>query len=276
MENLQEALADLPLGAIRYFEIIGSTNDEAAIWAEADAPDLALVVANEQTRGRGRLNRRWYTPADAALAFSIVLRQLGQDYPETHKYIPRTTALGALAVCDALQTLYAIKTEIKWPNDVLVGGKKIAGILAEAQWHGEKLASVVLGIGINVAHTSLPPLSDLSFPATCVDEFLPHGRIDSTHAERIQLLHSLLRKLVDWRPLLNSVVFTRAWESKLAYRGEWVQVYQDIEQATAGKQEPMIEGKVFGITSEGALQLLDRSGYLIKLQAGEIYLRPSG
>ena len=276
MDNLQESLADLHLGGIRYFEITGSTNDEAAAWAETNAPDLALVIANEQTKGRGRLNRRWYTPPNVALAFSLVLRQIGLDDPETQKYISRTTALGAVAVCDALQGLYGIRAEIKWPNDVLVEHKKIAGILTEAQWYGEKLASVVLGIGINVAPSSLPPQSDLSFPATCLEECLQPRQMDMTNTERIRLLHRVLRKLIDWRPLLNSVVFTRAWESRLSYRGEWVQVYQDIEEATAGKPEPVIEGKVFGITAEGALQLLDRSGYLFTLQVGEIYLRPGG
>ncbi len=216
--SLETILAGLPVKHIRYFERLGSTNDEAARWVLHDAPDLALVVADEQTAGKGRLGRKWITPSGAALAFSLVLR----PEVETAAVLPRCSALGALAVCEALKELYALKPEIKWPNDVLLDRRKVAGILAETTWSGEEASSLVLGIGINVAPASISeaalPKSLLLFPAACIEEFLDRP------ADRQQLLRLVLERLVAWRPRLALQEFLDAWEARLAFQGEWVQV----------------------------------------------------
>ncbi|PIZ25632.1 MAG: biotin--[acetyl-CoA-carboxylase] ligase, partial [Chloroflexi bacterium CG_4_10_14_0_8_um_filter_57_5] len=136
--ELRRTLSDLPLGGVRYYEQTGSTNDVALAWASAGAPDLALVIADEQTAGRGRLGRKWVTPPGAALAFSLVLR----PRPVERDVIPLYSALGALAVVSALEEKYGLKPEIKWPNDVLVRGRKLCGILAEAVWLGSQAESV--------------------------------------------------------------------------------------------------------------------------------------
>jgi BirA family biotin operon repressor/biotin-[acetyl-CoA-carboxylase] ligase len=276
MDYMQRMLADLSLGGMRYFDQVDSTNDEAERWIRAGAPDLALVVANEQTNGRGRLGRRWFTPPDSALAFSVVLRWFGQSLPDVHKQISRLTALGALAVGDALQEMYLLGSEIKWPNDVLVGGRKISGVLSEAQWDGDQLTAAVLGIGINIALSSLElPEDEQGFPVTCVEQALveKQGRV-AAPVDRWLLLRSVLQKLLVWRPLLNSVVFIRAWDSRLAFRGQWVRVYLNTPEHETEDAATIVEGKIQGLTSEGALQLLDRQGRLIKLQAGELRLRP--
>jgi BirA family biotin operon repressor/biotin-[acetyl-CoA-carboxylase] ligase len=163
--SLQALLADLPLGSVRYFATVGSTNDLAGRWVEAGAPDLALVAADEQTAGRGRLNRRWITPPSSALAFSLVLKN------PVEADVLRYTALGALAVCDALNAALSpvLPAQIKWPNDVIATRRKLAGVLAEAHWQGESLTAVILGIGINVAPPSVPPDEQLNYPATCVE-----------------------------------------------------------------------------------------------------------
>jgi BirA family biotin operon repressor/biotin-[acetyl-CoA-carboxylase] ligase len=147
--SLQTLLSDLPLGAVRYFDTIGSTNDLAARWAEDGAPDLSLAAADEQTAGRGRLGRRWITPPGAALAFSLVLK----DSRKTD--ILRYTALGALAVCDALNAAFSpmLPAQIKWPNDVIIA-MEAGGRAGEAHWQGEASPPMILGIGINVAPTS--------------------------------------------------------------------------------------------------------------------------
>jgi len=110
--QLDTTLADLSLGGVRYFECVGSTNDEAAQWAAQGAPDLALVVADEQTTGRGRAGRHWYTPRGTGLAFSIVV------YPtlEDSGSVSRMTALGALAVCDALKNRYHLLQRSNGPT----------------------------------------------------------------------------------------------------------------------------------------------------------------
>lgn len=154
--QLKQALKDLPLGAIRYYDTIGSTNREAINWVEKDAPDLAIVIADEQTEGYGRKGRKWYTAKGDALAISLVLRPLFSEgsaagpKSKDSSQIASLTALGALAVTETLRGDYNLDAKIKWPNDVLVNGYKLAGILAEAVWLGEILAAAVIGIGVNV------------------------------------------------------------------------------------------------------------------------------
>ena len=130
----------LSLGEVRYFESIGSTNDEALAWAAKGAPDLSLVIADEQTAGRGRLNRTWFTPKGTALAMSLILR------PASGTPLSRTVGLAALSIADSLLKR-GLTPRIKWPNDVLLNGKKIAGILVETVWAGTEVESLVIGIG---------------------------------------------------------------------------------------------------------------------------------
>jgi BirA family biotin operon repressor/biotin-[acetyl-CoA-carboxylase] ligase len=273
LTQLEESLADLPLGGVRYFDCVGSTNDVAAQWVAQTAPDLALVVADEQTTGRGRAGRHWYTPPGSALAFSLVM------YPtlEQHGSPSRLTALGALAVCEALKNRYQLLAKIKWPNDVLVGDKKVAGVLAEAQWTGGRLSAVILGIGINVAPASVEAAlaheTELRFPATSVESAL--GR----PVDRLELLHAVVAGILNGRKRLGAPDFLQDWEANLAYRHEWVQVlpggiageFSKIdEKAPASVQE----GQVIGLSKDGSLKLQTRTGEVLTLPVGEVRLRP--
>jgi BirA family biotin operon repressor/biotin-[acetyl-CoA-carboxylase] ligase len=257
--DLNRRLAGLPLGPLRYFKTIGSTNEAAARWAENGAPDLSLVVADEQTAGRGRSGRRWHTPPGAALAVSIVLRSTFHVSRFT-EYVPRLTALGALAVCTALREIYGLPAEIKWPNDVLVGRRKLAGILVEAIWQGDRMEAAVLGIGVNVSPAALPAAVELRFPATSV-QTAAGKRID-----RWDLLHAILEALLFWRPRLAAAEFLQAWEAQLAFRGEPVRVFTD--------QGISLEGEIAGLDEGGALQLRSASGEISTIQVGEVHLRP--
>ena len=254
--SLQALLSDLPLGSVRYFATVGSTNDLAARWAEAGAPDLSLVAADEQTAGRGRLNRRWITPPGSALAFSLILKEASKAD------ILRYTALGALAVCDALNAALPpmLPAQIKWPNDVIATRRKLAGVLAEAHWQGETLTAVILGIGINVAPPSVPPDEQLNYPATCVEAVVENA------VDRWGLLHAVLDRLLTWRRRLGSTEFVMAWGARLAFRGEWVQV--------SFEGQPPLEGQVLGLTADGRLRLRDRQGALHELNGGELNVRP--
>src|SRR5689334_13301269 len=165
--ELKRILSKLPLGDVKYFDSIGSTNTEALDWATSGAPDLSLVIADEQTAGRGRLDRKWFTPKDTALAFSLILHPSIEEKP----YLTRMVGLTALAVVDALQTRGLI-AQVKWPNDVLLNGNKVAGILVESVWSGEEVECVVLGIGINVLKEAVPSAELLQFPATSLEESL--------------------------------------------------------------------------------------------------------
>jgi BirA family biotin operon repressor/biotin-[acetyl-CoA-carboxylase] ligase len=280
-QSLEQALSGLPLGPIRYFDRIDSTNTEAARWAAAGAADLSLVVADEQTAGKGRLGRRWHTPRGSALAFSLVLRpqtaeggrQSGTGVQFTD--ISRLTALGALGVREALQDLYGLPALVKWPNDVLVGGRKLAGILVEANWQGDSLSAAVLGIGINVAPSSVPPAETLSFPATSVDASL-QARDPGRSAYRLVLLRAVLEKVLAWRARLDTPDFITAWDAALAFRSEWVSVFQDVQEiAEGGSEAARLEGQILGLAPDGALRLRSRSGEEFTVQVGEIHLRPT-
>ncbi|MCI0521756.1 MAG: biotin--[acetyl-CoA-carboxylase] ligase [Chloroflexi bacterium] len=255
--ELELLLAGLPIRAARYFPTLGSTNDVAARWAAAGAPDLALVAADEQTAGRGRLQRRWLTPPGAALAFSVILRPGGQED------ILRYTALGALAVCEAVnQALPAVTPAlIKWPNDVLANRRKLAGVLAEAHWRGEVLQAVILGVGVNVARAAVPAEAEVSFPATCVEDAL------EAPVDRWGLLHAILEQIIAWRARLAETAFLQAWSARLAFRGEWVQAIWD--------DQPPLAGQVLGLDDAGRLRLRARSGEIHTLQGGELRLRPA-
>ncbi len=253
--QLKKALSRLPLGDVRYFDSIGSTNNEALAWATGGARDLSLVIADEQTAGRGRLDRKWFTPKGSALAVSIILRPTAGEKP----YLTRIVGLAALAVADALRTR-SLVSQIKWPNDVLLNGRKVAGILVESVWSGEEVDGLVIGIGMNVLKESVPSAELLHFPATSLEESL--GPL----VEREPLLHDILAGLIALRPHLGSDSFIASWEKALAFRGEQVQAEQG--------EGSLVAGKLLGLESDGSLRLMDEEGKSITVRFGDVSLRP--
>jgi BirA family transcriptional regulator, biotin operon repressor / biotin---[acetyl-CoA-carboxylase] ligase len=259
--SLRKALARFPLGGLRYFEQTASTNDIALAWAAAGAPDLALVYAEQQTAGRGRGAHQWFTPPGAALAFSLVLRPRTGETAST----PRISALGALAVCEALSEL-GLQPEIKWPNDVLLNRRKLCGILAESVWMGAYLQNVILGIGLNVQPESVPPPEQLNFPATCLQNELPVSQPSQLPLDRAALLVKILQVLFYWRSLVSSESFLLAWEKRLAFRGEQVEIRAEGQPSQVGKLE--------GLGEDGSLRLTSPQGQAFSIQFGEVHLRP--
>ncbi|MBI4761889.1 MAG: biotin--[acetyl-CoA-carboxylase] ligase [Chloroflexota bacterium] len=253
-QELESALANLNLGAIRYFDSIGSTNDEALAWAKKGAKDLSLVVADEQTMGRGRLDRPWLTPPQTALAFSLILRPTFAEKP----LLSRTVGLAALAISDVLQTL-GLDAQIKWPNDILLNGRKAAGILIEAAWLEDEVQSIVIGVGVNVAKGSVPATNILNFPAISLEHMLGYA------PDRNVLLHAILANIIALRPHMGTDSFLAAWEKKLAYYGRQVRVELGGEKAVAGK--------VIGLESDGSLKIRDDNGKIIPVRFGDVRLR---
>jgi BirA family biotin operon repressor/biotin-[acetyl-CoA-carboxylase] ligase len=135
-----------------YFERCESTQREL----EADAPEGAVAVAEEQSAGRGRLGRRWFAPARTSVLVSVNLRP---DVPT--RRLPELSLVGGAAVAEAIATETGLRPEVKFPNDVLIGGRKVAGILAEAR---EDRVVLGIGINVNVAAAELP--KELETPAT--------------------------------------------------------------------------------------------------------------
>ena len=253
--QLIQILSSLPLGTIRYYATIGSTNDEALALATKDAPDLSLVVADEQTRGRGRTHSRWYTPHGSALAMSLILRPSSSE--RAHPF--RTTGLLALSLVKSLCRL-GLNPQIKWPNDVLISGRKVAGVLVEATWMGEELNALVLGMGVNVLYPSIPPANQLRYPATSVESELGHP------VRRIELLREILVQVVGLRPVMGADSFLKEWEESLAFRGRQVRV--------EGSSERSIVGQLTGLNPDGSLRLRTERSKSVTVQFGEVHLRP--
>jgi BirA family biotin operon repressor/biotin-[acetyl-CoA-carboxylase] ligase len=232
------------------FESLPSTNTELARLASEGAVEGVSVVADEQTAGRGRLQRAWSSPRGAGLYFSILLR------PTTRQnYWPLITFMAALAVGDALREACELQTDIKWPNDILSGERKICGILSEAIETPAGRA-VIVGIGINLTQNAFPP--ELSEVATSVAETTgrPPGREE--------ILAALLNALSHWYSLLNEPgQIIDAWSNRSSYAiGKLVQV---------SNGDDVWQGTTAGVEPDGALRLRTLSGEIKLVRAGDVY-----
>ncbi|NIS82630.1 MAG: biotin--[acetyl-CoA-carboxylase] ligase [Anaerolineales bacterium] len=255
LESLQSKLPQYGLGEpVYYFESVGSTNEVAIEYAHRNVPHGALFIADEQTAGRGRDGRRWYTTPKSALAFSLVLRPQIK-HAESVGFL---TVLGTLAIVEALDQ-WKLDAEIKWPNDVLIAGKKVAGVLVEAVWIGDKLEYAILGVGINVGPDSVPSDKVVDYPATCV-EAVVNGKVD-----RNELLLEVLKSMGCWYSKIENDDIREAWERRLAFQGEQVVV--------TGWKERML-GTVMGVEVDGTLQLVLPSGEQVAVAVGDVRLRP--
>jgi BirA family biotin operon repressor/biotin-[acetyl-CoA-carboxylase] ligase len=263
-QTLRKYLSDLPLGQIRFFETIGSTNDEALAWATAGAPDRSLVVTEEQTHGRGRLDRRWFTPKGTALAFSLILRPSAA----MRLHLSRTVGLAALSILDSLLK-HGLSAQIKWPNDVLLNEKKLAGILVESVWSGEAVDSVVIGMGVNVTKESVPPFHLLKFPAISMEDAL--GRAP----DREKLLHDILAAFLARLPQIRSNELIKEWDEKLAFRGERVQIVNELDRTNKEATMNTVTGELLGLEPDGSLRLRSEHGNPVTVHFGDVSLRPS-
>jgi BirA family biotin operon repressor/biotin-[acetyl-CoA-carboxylase] ligase len=235
---------------IRY-ESLPSTNTEAARLAAEGAAEGLCVVADEQTAGRGRLQRSWLSPKGAGLYFSALLRP---SMPINQWSL--ITFMSALAVSDALRDACEIKTDIKWPNDLIAGERKICGILAEAI-ETEKGRAVVVGIGINLTKEAFPP--NLNGVAISVEE------ATTKRPDREVLLAALLRAFSSWYLLLQQSggqQILEAWASRSSFaKGKRVKVTNGNEVVT---------GITGGVESDGALRVeTDTEGVRI-IRAGDV------
>jgi BirA family transcriptional regulator, biotin operon repressor / biotin---[acetyl-CoA-carboxylase] ligase len=258
-KSLRKKLANLPLGEIRFLHQTSSTNDLGLAWATEGAPDYSLVVADEQTSGRGRSGRRWLTPAGSALAVSLILHPT----PKEREHISLLSGLGALALTQLL-TERGLSARIKWPNDILISNRKTAGILVEVVWMGEQIENAVVGIGVNVLPESVPPASEIQFPATSIHS-------EGLKIDRLELIYELLVKFMALRPRVGEESFILDWEASLAFMNETVRV--SAESPSGLGAHSSITGIVRGLEHDGALRLETASG-IQRIQFGEIHLRP--
>jgi BirA family biotin operon repressor/biotin-[acetyl-CoA-carboxylase] ligase len=234
---------------------IGSTNDEAKRLAEGGAPEGLLVVAEEQTAGKGRLGRQWLTPPGAALALSVILRPA---LPTLRAM--RLTMLAGLAVCEAVQQVAGLAAQLKWPNDVLINGKKAGGILVEGGLVNDQLTYAVVGIGLNVSF--VPDPASVEFPATSLNA--EAGR----EIDRARLLRAILAALESRYPqlLANDPALAQAWAARLTL------LHTPI---TLHSAEGVWHGQATGVDDDGALLLQLETGETRRILAGDVKLRPA-
>ena len=254
---LRQSLRRSPVSEVRSFDTIGSTNDEALAWVDSGAPDFALVIAGQQTQGRGRFNRRWITRPEASLAFSVIFRP---TQPELASPSALFAPLCGLAVWQALHENLGLNPQIKWPNDILLDRQKVCGILVEAAWTGAQLNGIVLGIGINITSGSLPPDEALLFPATWVEKY------KSQPVDRFTLLAQVLTAMHFWRSRVGSHEFLTTWKDHLAFLGEMVSIVENEKSSIIGIEE--------GIDAQGNLVLRDKAGKLAFIEVGDVHLHP--
>ena len=252
-DQLRQRLPVSGLGKLLSFhQQVTSTNDLAHDLAEKGAPHGTLVVAEAQTQGRGRRNRGWITKPGRGLAISILLRP-EQNIPTVWS---RLHALSALSVAQALEG-YQLQPKIKWPNDILLNGKKVAGILVELTWDGDRLDYFVLGIGMNVAVGSVPQEFQLQFPAVSIEEVL--GKEVDPYELVVKLLEGINAHFSN---LTQENLFDR-WEKKLTYVGQEVLL-------TGSEKE--YSGIFLGINREGMVELQTQDKVL-EIEIGDYQMR---
>ncbi|MEW5911757.1 MAG: biotin--[acetyl-CoA-carboxylase] ligase [Thermodesulfobacteriota bacterium] len=236
-----------------HFQEIDSTNLEARRRAEAGAPHGACLVAEYQSAGRGRLDRRWLAPPGTCLLFSLILRpRLGLQE------VFALNNLMSLALCRALERHCGLTPSIKWPNDVYLDGRKLAGILTEFTSRAEALDHVVLGVGLNV-NLERRHLKDLGAPATSL-------KLASGHAW-------------DRAPLLAQILD----EATALYRGFLAGQHQELRaeyerrslllglQVRVREGEQVRSGLAAGFAADGAL-LLQEDGRTVAIHHGDVSL----
>ncbi|MEW5994812.1 MAG: biotin--[acetyl-CoA-carboxylase] ligase [Candidatus Zixiibacteriota bacterium] len=239
-------------GEIQYLPIAGSTNDVARDLAEKGAPEGTIVIAESQTRGRGRLGRTWHSPPGTGLYFSIVLRP-SLDPSD----LPKITLLAGVAVAEAIEETTGLHPLIKWPNDLLLAGKKVAGILTEL--YGDITSPyVILGIGINVHTRREEFLPELQETATSLD--MAGGQ----NISRANLLQAILTHLGRWYESFKKGAFQPildAWRKRCVIIGARVRIL-------SGEKE--LEGTVVDMDVAGALLLRDQAGQIQRILSGEV------
>lgn len=254
LNSIRQRLAGQRLGTeFHYFAEIGSTNSHARQLAEQGARQGELVVADSQTDGRGRLGRHWVSPPNVNLYISFVLRP---KLPPARA--PQITLMAAVALAETLQSFLPAPPSIKWPNDITVNGKKLAGILTEVNCGTDSVEFVILGIGVNV-----------NYPLDLMPEEI-RQRATSVLVER---QNKVSREDLLWRLIqdldrcygeleVNGFApLAPRWEAYFGWRGQRMRI-ELLDQVAFGIAR--------GIDHDGALLLEDDHGRLQRVIAGDV------
>jgi BirA family biotin operon repressor/biotin-[acetyl-CoA-carboxylase] ligase len=234
-------LAGTRFATVRHFEEIGSTNTEALEQAKAGAAEGLVVVADHQSAGRGRLGRTWSAEPGSALLVSVLLRP-----PLPIDEVPVVLMAAGLAACDAVEAAAGFRPKLKWPNDLVVGDRKLAGLLTEST--GDPEPAVVVGLGLNVTAGAYP--GGLEQPATSCEE--EAGR----PVDRAELLVGLLTAL---ESRYSSVLTPGGRTATLeAYRADSATLGRRVRVELTGGDA--LEGEATAVADDGRLVVVDAAG----------------
>ncbi len=227
-----------------------STMEVAREEAQQGAPEGTAVIADEQTAGQGRMGRVWRSPR-GSVALSIVL------YPDL-TYLPSLIMVASLAVVHSIEQVTGLKPQVKWPNDILIAGKKVCGILVESRVRGNMVDCSIIGIGVNVNLTP-SDLGEFPLPATSLWEEL--GR----EVSRLDVVRQLLLEMDrSYLSLLAGGSVYEEWRDRLVTLGRRVTV-------TWGKAR--YRGVAESVDRDGSLLLRRVDGSLTRIVAGDVTLR---
>ncbi len=219
---------------VLWYAEVGSTNDVAAALANRGEPEGTVVIADAQSAGRGRHGRVWVSPSGAGLYMSIVMR------PPAHAVSLLTIGAG-VALSDGIQAATGLQPQLKWPNDVYVGGRKLAGILAEAGTSSAGVQHVVVGCGINLMPAAYPP--DVAARATSIESEL--GRPIDRGLLFVECLAALHVRYTELRSRTSAAIVAR---------------WRDRAVSTFGRR---VEWDAAGVTRHGVAEDIDETGALL-------------
>ncbi|MED5075328.1 biotin--[acetyl-CoA-carboxylase] ligase [Anoxybacillus geothermalis] len=254
--EIQLGLKTETLGhTIHFFEEVDSTQRIAAKLAYEGAPEGTLVVAEEQKAGRGRLDRKWFSPKGTGIWMSLILRP-----PIPPQRAPQLTLLVAVAISQAIQEVTGLVPDIKWPNDILLHGKKGVGILTELQADPDRVRSVIVGIGINVNQTAEQFPEDIRAIATSLA--IEKGE----RIKRAPLIQEILLRI---ERLYQQYLAHGFRPIKLLWEGYAVSIGKPVTARTLGGT---IRGIARGITEDGLLILEDEEQNIHYIHSADIQL----
>jgi BirA family biotin operon repressor/biotin-[acetyl-CoA-carboxylase] ligase len=238
-----------------FFDRIGSTNDAVREYAATGAAEGLVVAADEQTAGRGRLDRRWWAPPGSGLLMSLLLR----PRLPLSQAMQLTMCLGLGAV-EGVEAVTGLQPALKWPNDLLLDGRKLGGMLSEIHAGDDDVAFAVLGLGLNVnldlsgATHGLPP--DVAASAASLSDVL------GAPADRSVLLAHILLHCELWLDHLDQpAVLHEAWTARLDTLGR---------QVTVTSATGILYGRAVGVTPSGALLVQDQRGETLTIWSGDV------
>lgn len=253
-ESIQAGLECRLIGSqVRCFDETDSTNLQACRLGDEGEADGLVVIADRQSCGKGRLGRQWESPAGVNLYASILLRPAILPVEA-----PKLTFLSAVAVCRAMTNCTGLQPTVKWPNDILLDGAKVAGLLNEMSSETDQVHYVVLGIGVNLNMRVDQFPADLRYPATSLAIITgqPVSRLDFTRS-LLQEIDALYQVYLEQ----GSTPIMSAWTELCDLTGKSVQV---------NCNDLRIEGTMIGLAEDGALLVRTKTGKIESIYAGDV------